>query len=142
LCSAKELGLSEESSGLYDLPAEFRTGESLATALSLNDTLFEVNLTPNRGDCMSVLGVAREVAAIRKLTGRQHASPVVEPKRSDSVPIPLEAHAGCPKFVGRVIRGVKGNAKSPFWLQERLRRAGLRPISAIVDVTNYVMLEL
>jgi phenylalanyl-tRNA synthetase beta chain len=142
LCSAKELGLFEESSGLYDLPAELRTGESLSTALSLNDTIFEVNLTPNRGDCMSVLGVAREVAAIRKQTLKQQASTVVEPKRSDSFPIRLEAHAGCPKFVGRVIKGVKGSAKSPFWLQERLRRAGLRPISAIVDITNYVMLEL
>ncbi len=142
LCSAKELGIAEESSGLYDLPSELPRGEALATALSLDDTIFEVNLTPNRGDCMSVLGVAREVAAIRKQTLKPAARPAIAPAISDSFPIRLEAAAGCPKFVGRLIKGVNGSTKSPFWLQERLRRAGLRPINAIVDITNYVMLEL
>jgi phenylalanyl-tRNA synthetase beta chain len=142
LCSARELGLAEESSGLYDLPARLRTGDSLVSALSLDDTIFEVNLTPNRGDCMSVLGVAREVAAISNQKLKQSGVSEIHPTRSDSFPIRLEAHAGCPKFVGRVIKGVKGDVQSPFWMQERLRRAGLRPINAIVDVTNYVMLEL
>jgi phenylalanyl-tRNA synthetase beta chain len=142
LCSARELALAEESSGLYDLPASVRTGDSIVSALSLDDTIFEVNLTPNRGDCMSVLGVAREVAAISHQQLKQSGAVTVESAITDTFPVRLDAGAGCPKFVGRVIKGVKGNAQSPFWMQERLRRAGLRPISAIVDVTNYVMLEL
>lgn len=142
LCSAKELALAEDTSGLYDLPASLRTGAPLVDALALNDTIFEVNLTPNRGDCMSVLGVAREVAALKKLPLRNPANARVEPALSETFPVRLEAGNGCPKFVGRVIKGVNGNASSPFWMQERLRRAGIRPISAVVDVTNYVMLEL
>jgi phenylalanyl-tRNA synthetase beta chain len=142
LCSAKELGLAEESNGLFDLPPDLRTGDALGNALSLNDTIFEVNLTPNRGDCMSVLGVAREVAAARgqplKPAGQAHA----DPQLNETFPVRLEAGEGCPIFAGRVLRGLDGRAKSPFWMQERLRRAGIRPISAIVDVTNYVMLEL
>ncbi len=142
LCSAKELALAEDTSGLYDLPASVRTGASLVEALALSDTIFEVNLTPNRGDCMSVLGVAREAAALEKKALRDPANVHVEPTIRDTFPVRLDAGAGCPKFVGRVIRGVNGNASSPFWMQERLRRAGVRPISAVVDVTNYVMLEL
>jgi phenylalanyl-tRNA synthetase beta chain len=125
LCSARELGLSEDASGLFDLPAVLQAGQDLVSALGLNDTIFEVNLTPNRGDCMSVAGVAREVAALRKQSLRPPAMKPVEPK-----------------FGGRVVRGIQPAAKSPFWMQERLRRCGLRPISAVVDVTNYVMLEL
>ena len=142
LCSARELGLHEDASGLFDLPATLRTGDSLDAALGLDDTIFEVNLTPNRGDCMSIVGVAREVAAIRGVA--LHA-PNIEPvtvASTETFPIRLEAGRACPKFVGRVIRGVGVGAKSPFWIQERLRRAGLRPISAVVDITNYVMLEL
>lgn len=142
LCSAKELALADDSSGLYDLPEALPTGAPLEEALSLSDVIFDVNLTPNRGDCMSVLGVAREAAAIAKQPLKNPASARVEPTLTDTFPVRLDAGAGCPKFVGRVIRGVNGNASSPFWMQERLRRAGIRPISAVVDVTNYVMLEL
>jgi phenylalanyl-tRNA synthetase beta chain len=146
LCSARELGLSEESSGLYDLPAELKTGQDLVSALGLDDTIFEVNLTPNRGDCMSVVGVAREVAAARDTSLHPPATTSVKVELDERFPVRLEGEAngvsGCPKFVGRVIRGIRPNAKSPFWMQERLRRAGLRPISAVVDVTNYVMLDL
>ncbi|HEX7013485.1 MAG TPA: phenylalanine--tRNA ligase subunit beta [Steroidobacteraceae bacterium] len=142
LCSARELGLSEDASGLLELPAELETGKDLVAALGLDDVILEVNLTPNRGDCMSVVGVAREVAALRKTHLRGPAIKPVEAKISDRFPVRLEAGSGCPKFVGRVIRGIRPGAKSPFWMQERLRRAGLRPISAVVDVTNYVMLEL
>ncbi len=142
LCSARELGLSEDASGLFDLPADLPAGQDLVAALKLNDTIFEVNLTPNRGDCMSVAGVAREVAALRKQALHPPAVKAVEPKITDRFPVRLEGGSGCPKFVSRVIRGIRPNVKSPFWMQERLRRAGLRPISAVVDVTNYVMLEL
>jgi phenylalanyl-tRNA synthetase beta chain len=142
LCSARELGLSEDASGLFDLPAELPAGQDLGTALALNDTIFEVNLTPNRGDCMSVAGVAREVAALRKQPLHSPAMKPVAAQSTERFPVRLEGGGGCPKFVSRVIRGIRANAKSPFWMQERLRRAGLRPISAVVDVTNYVMLEL
>ena len=142
LCSARELGLDADASGLLELPSELKTGESLVTALHLDDTLFEINLTPNRGDCMSVRGIAREAAT---LTGVPFNEPAVEPVAAasgETFPVELAAGAGCARFTSRVIRGLRPGAKSPGWMQERLRRAGLRPISAAVDVTNYVMLEL
>jgi phenylalanyl-tRNA synthetase beta chain len=142
LCSARELGLSEDASGLFDLPATLQAGRELIPALGLNDTIFEVNLTPNRGDCMSVAGVAREVAALRKRPLHPLAMRPVEPQSQERFPVRLEGGAACPKFGSRVVRGIRTHAKSPFWMQERLRRAGLRPISAVVDITNYVMLEL
>ena len=110
--------------------------------MRLDDTILEVNLTPNRGDAMSVLGVAREVAAARNVKLHPPAMAAVAPTIDDKFPVRLEGGEGCPKFVGRVIRGIRPNAQSPFWMQERLRRADLRPISAMVDITNYVMLEL
>jgi phenylalanyl-tRNA synthetase beta chain len=142
LCSARELGLSEDAAGLFDLPAVLQAGQELTAALGLNDTIFEVNLTPNRGDCMSVAGVAREVAALRKRPLHPLAMKPVAAQSNERFPVRLEGGAACPKFGSRVVRGIRTQAKSPFWMQERLRRAGLRPISAVVDVTNYVMLEL
>ncbi|HKU14356.1 MAG TPA: phenylalanine--tRNA ligase subunit beta [Steroidobacteraceae bacterium] len=142
LCSARELGLSDDASGLFDLPAELTAGQELIAALGLDDTIFEINLTPNRGDCMSVAGVAREVAALRQQALHPPATKAVEPKTTERFAVRLEGGNGCPKFVSRVIRGIRPNAQSPLWMRERLRRAGLRPISAVVDVTNYVMLEL
>jgi phenylalanyl-tRNA synthetase beta chain len=142
LCSARELGLAEDVSGLMELPAEAATGARLVDALGLEDTVLEVNLTPNRGDCMSVLGVARESAL---LTDRRLSGPALTPvpaRCDDRFAVKLETGAGCARFVARVIRDVRADAQSPLWMRERLRRAGLRPISAIVDVTNYVMLEL
>jgi phenylalanyl-tRNA synthetase beta chain len=142
LCSARELGLAEDASGLMELPAELCTGESLTTALGLDDTLIEINLTPNRGDCMGVLGVAREAAV---LTGATLAGPqlhAVHAQSNERFPVELAPGAGCARFAARVIRDVRPDAQAPMWMRERLRRAGLRPISAVVDVTNYVMLEL
>jgi phenylalanyl-tRNA synthetase beta chain len=142
LCSARELALSEDAQGLLELPVELHTGAPLVAALGLDDTILEVNLTPNRGDCMSVLGIAREVAALtgQSLTGPALAA--VPAASSGSFPVELTPGAGCVRFASRVIRGLNPLARSPAWMQERLRRAGLRPISAAVDVTNYVMLEL
>jgi phenylalanyl-tRNA synthetase beta chain len=125
-----------------ELPGETNTGASISDALGLDDTVLEVNLTPNRGDCMSVQGVAREAAL---LAGSALGGPVLAPvpaQSADRFPVELEAGAGCARFAARVIRGVRGDAQAPLWMRERLRRAGLRPIGAIVDVTNYVMLEL
>ncbi|HEY4368613.1 MAG TPA: phenylalanine--tRNA ligase subunit beta [Steroidobacteraceae bacterium] len=142
LCSARELGLSEDTAGLLDLPSDLVTGQDLVAALALDDTIFEVNLTPNRGDCMSVAGVAREVAAARSIPLQAPTIAPVGAVINDVFPVRLQAGNACPKFAGRVIRGIRPASKSPFWMQERLRRAGVRPISAVVDVTNYVMLEL
>jgi phenylalanyl-tRNA synthetase beta chain len=142
LCSARELGLSEDAGGLLELPSELETGATLVEALGLDDAILEVNLTPNRGDCMSVLGVAREVAA---LTGARLTGPTLAPfpaGSDETFPVELTAGAGCVRFASRVVRGLDPTARSPGWMQERLRRAGLRPIGAAVDVTNYVMLEL
>ena len=124
LCSARELNLSADASGLMELPAEAIAGASLAEALALDDTIIEVALTPNRGDCMSMLGVAREVGA---LTAQELTGPDLQPRAAESteqVPVELEPGAGCPRFAARVIRGVKTDTPSPLWMQERLRRAG------------------
>ena len=140
LCSARELGLSEDHSGLLEI--EGKVGSDAREALGLDDHVLTLKLTPNRADCLSVLGVAREVAA---LTGARLDMP-----RSDSVPAKSEARhpvrisapEGCGRFAGRVVRNVNPRAPTPEWMKQRLERAGQRPISALVDVTNYVMLEL
>ena len=141
LCSAKELGLAEESQGLLELPADLKAGEDLVKALALDDVIFEINLTPNRGDCMSVLGVAREVAAQRSVALNVPAQARAEAAHAQVFPVRIES-TGCGKFVSRLINGITPAARSPWWLQERLRRAGVRSINAIVDTTNYVLLEL
>lgn len=153
LCSAKELGLADASSGILELPSDAPVGKALREYLDLDEMVLELNITPNRGDAMSVIGVAREVAALssEKLSGEKLApscAPVGEASRPaaaalrDTFAVHLDAPAGCPKFVGRVIRGVNNQAVTPVWMRERLRRAGVRSISPVVDVTNYVMLEL
>ena len=142
LCSARELGLAEDASGLLELPAELPTGLPITEALDLDDTLIEINLTPNRGDCMGVLGVAREAAVLTGTTLGGPALRAVPAQCSEHFPVELVPGAGCARFAARVIRGVRPDAQAPLWMRERLRRAGLRPISAVVDVTNYVMLEL
>ncbi len=142
LCSAVELGLGDESGGIISLPQDAPVGSQLVDFLDLPDAVFDLDLTPNRGDCFSVLGIARDVAA---LTGAALKDPSVEAATvsiDDTQAVELVDPAGCPRFAGRVIRGIDPAARSPVWLTERLRRAGLREISPVVDVTNYVMLEL
>ena len=142
LCSAKELGLSEASAGIIELPSDAPLGQSLRVYLDLDEALLEINVTPNRGDAMSVLGIAREVAA---LAGERLTGPRIEPvtaRNLEQLAVQLEAANACPKFVGRIVRGVDNRAPTPIWMRERLRRAGVRSISPLVDVTNYVMLEL
>ena len=141
LCSAIELGLGDESDGIIALPDDAPVGSSLVDFLNLPDAVFDLDLTPNRGDCFCVLGIARDVSA---LTGARLADPAVEPVPAtveDTHPVELVEPAGCPRFAGRVIRGIDPDAKSPAWMTERLRRSGLRAISPVVDITNYVMLE-
>jgi phenylalanyl-tRNA synthetase beta chain len=141
LCSGRELGLSEDQDGLLELPATLATGAPLREALKLDDSVLTLNVTPNRGDVLSMIGIAREVAAIAdcKLTA-PHIEPVTAANFA-RFEVRLEAPVGCPRFAGRIIKGVDPKSTTPLWMRERLRRAGLRPISPIVDVTNYVMLE-
>jgi phenylalanyl-tRNA synthetase beta chain len=142
LCSERELGLGEGHEGLWDLPADAPVGVDLRDWLGLDDTVIDVDLTPNRGDCFSVLGIAREVALINNLPlGGPEIAPVA-PTRSDEFPVEVRAPEACPRFCGRVIRGISADAQTPLWMTEKLRRAGLRPIHPVVDVTNIVMLEL
>jgi phenylalanyl-tRNA synthetase beta chain len=142
LCSAKELGLVDDVNGLLVLPADAPVGSPLASYLSLDDTVFEINVTPNRGDCFSVIGIARELAARRGMPLTAPRTSGVPATIEDTFPVELRADAACPRFVGRVLRGLRRGAKTPLWMRERLRRAGVRPLQPIVDVTNYVMLEL
>ncbi len=143
LCSARELGLGEEADGIIELDAGAPLGEDLVEWLGLDDTVVELAVTPNRGDCLCIAGIAREVAvACRIATGPPKPAPAVAPRIVDVLPIVLEAPRRCPRYVGRVIRGIDPGARSPWWMTERLRRCGVRPLSAVVDVTNYVMLEL
>ena len=145
LCSARELGLSEGHAGIIEFAADAPVGQSVRDYLELNDTVLELNVTANRGDAMSIRGVAREVAA---LSGNKlHEPPVPAAKGAVSAsahlfPVSLDAPTACPTFVGCVIRGVNNNATTPLRIRERLRRAGVRSISPVVDVTNYIMLEL
>ncbi len=142
LCSAKELGMAETSDGLLILPSESVAGTDVRNVLGCDDQMFELGLTPNRGDCLSVQGVAREVAAINSAKTTISAPATVAAALQDTLPVALEAVADCPRYCGRVVRGINARATSPLWMQERLRRSGVRSISAIVDVTNYVMLEM
>lgn len=142
LCAAKELGLSEESAGLMPLPAQAPVGQDLREWLDLDDAVIEVELTPNRSDCLSMAGVAREVGV---LTGNPVATPdatAIDATHDATRPVSLEQPTDCPRYCGRVIRGINPAARTPVWLAERLRRAGIRPLSLTVDITNYLMLEL
>jgi len=142
LCSAIELGLGDEADGIFALPEDAPIGVELSHYLELPDNIFDLDLTPNRGDCFSVLGIARDVAAI---TGSQLTMPEQQRPTAtieDTHPVKVKDPSACPRFAGRVIRGIDPDAKSPIWMTERLRRSGLRAIHPVVDVTNYVMLEL
>ncbi len=142
LCSAKELGLSEVSEGIIELPADASVGADLREYLALDDTVLELAVTPNRGDAMSMRGVAREVAA---LASKSLVSPDTTPvpaSRGERPNIVLGAPAACPRFHARIIVDVDNTRASPIWLRERLRRAGVRSISPVVDITNYIVQEL
>jgi phenylalanyl-tRNA synthetase beta chain len=142
LCSAKELGIDNDASGLLELPLDAPVGQSLAAYLGLPDASIELKLTPNRPDCLGLVGLAHDVAALfgsNVKVPAQADTPVTSTARRG---VRLEAGKDAPRYLGRIIAGIDPAARTPLWLAERLRRAGLRPISAVVDVTNYVMLEL
>ena len=142
LCSAMELGLAEKSDGIMQLEPTAKIGVSVASHLDLNDNVIELELTPNRGDCLSISGVAREVSALTDAKLKQPKIYSITATSKKKIPIKIENYKGCPRYVGRVIENINPKAITPDWMKEKLRRCGIRPISAVVDITNYVMLEL
>jgi phenylalanyl-tRNA synthetase beta chain len=142
LCSAKELGIAEEASGLLILPVDAPVGQSIRQYLDLDDNVFELKLTPNRADCLSLLGVAREVGAITGAATNLPQVADVPASIADTRAVVLDAPAACPLYYGRIVKGVNAKAPTPEWMKRRLERSGIRAISALVDITNYVMLEL
>jgi len=141
LCSARELGLSEDHGGLLILDPSAKVGEDVRKALALDDVYFTLKLTPNRGDCLSMFGIARDAAAITGAKLRLPVAPAVAASIADSRPVRISEPAACGQYLGRVVRGLDARARTPDWMVRRIERAGLRAIHPLVDITNYVMLE-
>jgi len=142
ICSAAELGLAESAEGIMVLPGDAPVGEDLRAWMALDDQCIELDLTPDRADCLSVAGVARDVGVLNRVDVRTPRMAPVPPAIDAAVPVELTAPSACPRYLCRVVRGVDLRAPTPLWMQERLRRSGLRPLGIAVDVTNYVLLEL
>ncbi len=142
ICSAAELGLAESSDGIWELPEDAPVGRDLRDWLDLDDACIDVDLTPDRGDCLSVAGIAREVAVLNRAPLHAQAIEPVNPDLTDTFPVTVSAPEACPRYLCRVIRDIDPAVRTPLWMVERLRRGGVRVISPVVDVTNYVMLEL
>lgn len=142
LCSVSELGLAEQSDGIMELDANAPVGTDLREYLGLDDYVLDIDLTPNRADCFSVLGIAREVAALNKLPMKALEITTLTPAIDDVLSVNVVHTQACPRYTGRVIRGINSNASTPLWMAESLRRCGIRLIHPIVDITNYVMMEL
>ena len=142
LCSREELGLEESSDGLLELHKNASVGEDIRSSLKLDDTSIELDLTPNRGDCLGMIGLSREVGVI----ARQDVTPLDFPAPIESIidnfEVRITAKDACPRYLGRVIKNINLNSESPLWMKEKLRRSGLRSIAPVVDVTNYVLMEL
>lgn len=142
LCSFSELGISDGDAGIIELPQDAPIGKNLREYLHLEDKSIEISLTPNRADCLSIAGVAREIAAMNKLAiNRPHFTPV-KPTISDKIQVELSAPEACPRYLARMVKNIDVKATSPMWMQEKLRRCGIRSIDPVVDVTNYILLEL
>ncbi|HGY9625388.1 TPA: phenylalanine--tRNA ligase subunit beta [Pseudomonas putida] len=142
LCSAAELQISEENDGLLELAADAPVGEDIRAYLNLDDASIEIGLTPNRGDCLSIAGLARDVSALYDTPVTRPVVPAVPAAHDEVRPVEVSAPAACPRYLGRVIRNVDLSKPTPLWMVERLRRSDVRSIDAAVDITNYVMLEL
>ena len=142
ICSESELGLAETSEGIMELPADAPVGQDIRDFLQLNDVIVDVDLTPNRADCLGMRGLAREVGALNTLSVEEQAIASTPVEIDATFPVKVSAPDRCPRYVGRVIRDIDASANTPLWMTERLRRGGIRAISPLVDVTNYVMLEL
>lgn len=142
LCGASEIGMEDEVDGLMVLAGDAPVGTNIREYLNLDDNIIEVDLTPNRGDCLSIKGLAREVGVLEKAQVSYPAVDAVAPQIDDKVEVQIEAGVDCPRYAGRVIKGVDVKAATPLWMVEKLRRSGIRSIDPVVDITNYVLLEL
>lgn len=142
LCSFSELGISEDHDGIIELPVDAPIGTDIREYLKLNDNAIEISVTPNRADCLGIIGVARDVAVLNKLTLNVPAMDAVPAAIHDTFPITVDATDACPRYLGRVVKGINVKAATPLWMREKLRRCGIRSIDPVVDVTNYVLLEL
>ncbi|MBD5770448.1 phenylalanine--tRNA ligase subunit beta [Marinomonas colpomeniae] len=142
LCSASELGVSDDNDGIMELPSNATTGEDIRVFLGLDDQIIDVDLTPNRSDCLSLAGLAREVGVLNKVDVTSVAVVATNVAIEDTFQVRVDVSSACPRYLGRVVRGVNVKAQTPLWMVEKLRRSGIRSIDPVVDITNYVMLEL
>jgi phenylalanyl-tRNA synthetase beta chain len=142
LCSAKELGMADNADGLMELATDAPVGEDFRKYLDLDDVSIDVDLTPNRSDCLGIAGIAREVGVLTGCDLTQWPQEATNQLSAAQLIVEVEATGACPRYVGRVIENIDVNATTPIWMQEKLRRSGVRSISPVVDITNYVMLEL
>jgi phenylalanyl-tRNA synthetase beta chain len=142
LCSTAELGITESAEGLMELPSDAPVGTDIRDYLKLDDVMIELSLTPNRADCFSIAGIAREVGVSNKMPVIEHKQATIKAEIKDKVEVKLEAGNDCPRYLGRVIKGVNPKAQTPLWMTEKLRRSGIRSLGPVVDVTNFVLLEL
>ena len=141
LCAESEMGMADSSDGLMELASDAPVGQDIREYLSLDDSIIEVDLTPNRADCLSVKGLAREVGTLNKIDVTEPSISPVAASIDTKVAVTLSAADACPKYVGRVLQGINVKAQTPLWMVEKLRRSGIRSIDPIVDVTNFVLLE-
>lgn len=142
LCSARELGIPEEVDGILECPANAPIGQAISDYLHLPDYVMDIGITPNRSDCLSVMGLANEISVVTDAQIVTHAVPHAPSSLSDALSIVNELPEECPQYVGRIIKNIQSDALTPAWMQQRLQRSGIRCISPVVDITNYVMLEL
>lgn len=142
LCSFSELGISDDHDGIIELPSDAPIGVDIREYLTLDDVAIEVDLTPNRADCLGIKGIAREVGVLNQVEVCEPSIDKVAASITEVRDIELSAAAQCPRYLGRVIKGINLNTKSPLWMQEKLRRSGIRSIDPVVDVTNFVLLEM
>lgn len=142
LCSFSELGISDDHNGIIELPLDAPIGTDIREYLKLDDNTIEISVTPNRADCLGIIGVARDVAVLNQTELNAPEIDPVEATISDVLPIQVDAVDACPRYLGRVVKGINVKAPTPLWMKEKLRRCGIRSIDAVVDVTNYILLEL
>ncbi|MGB9097231.1 phenylalanine--tRNA ligase subunit beta [Erwinia sp.] len=142
LCSFSELGISDDHDGIIELPLDAAVGTDIREFLKLDDNTIEISVTPNRADCLGIIGVARDVAVLNKMTLTEPDISPVAATVQDTFPIRVEAKEACPRYLGRVVKGINVKAATPLWMKEKLRRCGIRSIDPVVDITNFVLLEL
>lgn len=142
LCGADEIGLGEKSEGIMELPSDAPIGADIRCYLKLDDNVIDIDLTPNRGDCLSLAGLAREVGVLNKVDVKPVVITEIPASHDETHQVVVEANSDCPRYVGRAITNIDATATTPLWMVERLRRSGIRSIDAVVDVTNYVLIEL